>query len=202
MGREQAHQFYDDIFANSPKYALPVEESKWYSSWLFIADRVAEVHPDIVIDLGCGPGHFAEILSKHLKHGFQYVGYDFSPVAIEQASIRMRGDPRFSFEKADLKAKNFNEHIQSHQMVMYLAFEFLEHVRWDRKVMRRMYPGFPVMITLPTFDDAGHARHFRKINRALRRYRCHITIEESCELDVGKHFMIRGKSRRARWVIW
>lgn len=63
--------------------------------------------PGRAIDLGCGSGANALFLAAH---GFDVVGVDFSPVAIEKA--RRRADPgadRVRFVRADLTAPSLGE---------------------------------------------------------------------------------------------
>ena len=59
--------------------------------------------PGRAIDLGCGSGSNAIFLADH---GFDVVGVDFSPVALQKAKITATGKPgrRIRFIRADLTA--------------------------------------------------------------------------------------------------
>lgn len=60
---------------------------------------VAGYHPRHVLDVGTGPGLFADVLrrTRTLPPDGSYIGFDVSPTAIGLARKRVEGDPRFTF---------------------------------------------------------------------------------------------------------
>jgi SAM-dependent methyltransferase len=56
-----------------------------------------------ILDIGCGPGHFAVELQRSgaLPRDGSYVGIDTSPAAVDLAANRLAGHPQFSFRVAD-----------------------------------------------------------------------------------------------------
>ncbi|HEU4733140.1 MAG TPA: class I SAM-dependent methyltransferase [Kofleriaceae bacterium] len=58
-----------------------------------------------ILDIGCGPGHFAVDLqdSGALPRDGSYLGLDISPAAVDLARSRLAGDLRFSFQVADVE---------------------------------------------------------------------------------------------------
>lgn len=56
-----------------------------------------------VLDIGCGPGLFAEELrrSKALPRDGSYLGFDLAPTAVDIASKRFAEDHRFTFKVGD-----------------------------------------------------------------------------------------------------
>lgn len=58
-----------------------------------------------VLDVGCGPGHFAVHLQETgaLPRDGAYIGLDVSPAAVDLARQRLAGHPQFSFRVADVE---------------------------------------------------------------------------------------------------
>jgi SAM-dependent methyltransferase len=70
---------------------------------------VSPYHPRHILDVGTGPGLFADVLrrTRTLPPDGSYIGFDVSPTAIELAKKRVEGDPRFTFYIGD--ASRFDE---------------------------------------------------------------------------------------------
>ena len=68
-----------------------------------ICKQVARHQLRRVLDVGCGPGMFAEALQRSgaLPRDGVYLGIETAPAAVEQARERLAGDPRFVFELGD-----------------------------------------------------------------------------------------------------
>jgi SAM-dependent methyltransferase len=74
-------------------------------SW--IDDEILSHRPSRVLDLGCGPGLYAERLSRL---GHQCVGIDYSPASIEYARERARRDQlRCSYLEQDIRTAPYGE---------------------------------------------------------------------------------------------
>lgn len=166
MGQEQPAEYYDRIYRTSASYAVEPDASRWYPLWSWVAARVGELAPAMdawVLDLGCGPGHLAKMLSGPRVF---VCGVDSSPVALEQARRRCP-DGVFLFRAitpAWLGSVATGEDVIT-------ACEFLEHVEDDMGLVERaMSAGVPLVATLPTFDDPGHVRHFPDEASVRERY--------------------------------
>ena len=106
MGEELNKEFYDSVYEKGGFEKLYLKEAKeiksYYPTWKYSYDYIIEKGIKNIIDLGCGPGHFASLF----KNGddVSYTGYDFSVVAIEQAIKRNKNVKNMSF-----KVQNLNE---------------------------------------------------------------------------------------------
>jgi SAM-dependent methyltransferase len=89
--------WYDRAYARGGNYAEPYASSIHYPVWTVIVDRVRRLGRPPMLDIGCGPGQFADMLADHEID--RYVGFDFSGAAIEIANRRAR--PGHAFRVAD-----------------------------------------------------------------------------------------------------
>lgn len=164
MGIQQSAFYYDEVFSR-PYYAVEAEKlTPWLPIWELGAKKIAEAKHKKIIDLGCGPGFFAKILSKRTEHSFDYIGYDFSRVAINRA--RKQSDPRFRFELSDLQTNSFEK-----DMDVCVSLEFLEHIEFDLDIISKIPVKTRFLFSVPSFDDPGHVRWFVNLNTVIERYR-------------------------------
>lgn len=68
-----------------------------------------------VLEIGCGSGTLAEMLPEDIE----YVGWDFSSVAIEAAKEKFKGKENFEFSKVDLV--NYKSKIEA-DLIIGLGF--------------------------------------------------------------------------------
>ena len=163
--RAASATYYDTVYADSPKYAQHGQSSDYAPVWERIAhalDALAGPAPR-VLDLGCGPGQFAEFLHARLPRA-TYCGLDFSGVAIAQARRRV---PAFRFEQRELPLAAFDD-LAPFDVVV--CTEVLEHVEADREILAALPRGTPVLATVPSFDSFGHLRVFRDADAVRQRY--------------------------------
>jgi SAM-dependent methyltransferase len=162
FGVEQSCEFYDLTLEASDHWKKHYTESHYYSVWTVVADRINNLNPRKVIDIGCGPGQVDSLL-KDL--GIQeYLGIDFSSLRVRQAQSVY---PDYKFISADIFESDILE-VENYDCV--LAMEFLEHVDNDISVIQRISPGTNVIATVPNFPSPGHVRHFRTDSEVLKRY--------------------------------
>ena len=194
MGSQQDSAFYDKLWSQD-YFNETTETLRWYPIWRSVSDAVLRrlvinKSPVRIIDLGCGPGHFVEVLDKTTKLPFSYVGYDFSPVAISDANKKNLGD-RFTFKEADLFDYDFNESAQESEDVIYVSTEFFEHVEFDREVMKKIKSGCSLLFSVPNFDDPGHVRFFTGGEMEIReRYEDILDISSVQTMPDGYRFFI------------
>jgi len=193
MGSQQDAEYYDNMWMQSG-YEKEAENLRWYPVWQSATDAimrklVLNKFAVRIIDLGCGPGHIAEVLNKTTGLPFSYIGYDFSSVAIDMANKKNIGD-RFIFKEADLSDYNFHESVQEGEDVIYVSIEFLEHVKFDREVIKKLKSSCSVLFSLPNFDDPGHVRFFAGEKEIRERYEDLLNINSVQVMPDGYRFFI------------
>lgn len=162
-GKELAASWYDDVFKRAQHYHQPFYQSAYYPTWTVIADRLQRYGAKRILDVGCGPGQFAQMLQDW---GFErYTGIDFSPQAIEIAQALV---PGYEFRVADARS------LDSYQGIEYDAIvctEVLEHIEDDFGVLSCFAQGTPCLSTVPNFPYESHVRHFDSADAVSARYR-------------------------------
>jgi trans-aconitate methyltransferase len=143
-----------------------------------------------VVDLGCGPGHFASLFRN--TPNIEYIGYDFSTVAISQAIERNKELQNCMFKVQDLKKE-----MPIHRNAIYTSFEFFEHVDFDLDILEKLSNGDVIIFSVPNYDSAGHVRFFKNEEEILARYSNYINTEVlgvSNFGEKGKHkiFLCKG----------
>jgi SAM-dependent methyltransferase len=180
-GAEQPASYFDAVYRSSDLYKREI--TPWSGLWERVVEAVGDARS--VVDLGCGPGHVAKLLQPLPLE--RYVGLDFSHVAVTQARER-QPDPRFDFRTADLRTASIPD------ADLYIACEFVEHIESDLTLLQRVPAGARVVITLPSFPDRSHVRHFATLESALARYGG--LFELSGEV-VDRWFLLSGTRREA-----
>lgn len=162
---ERPAGYYDDMYATGEdRYRTPYYLCKYYFLWTVIADRVRRAGARRVLDIGCGPGRLAALL---LEQGVgEYVGVDFSPVAVEMAG-RNVPDPRATFLVGD--ARDAAIHA-AHDYDILICTEVLEHVEADLEIVSRFRPGRRCICSVPNFPYPSHVRHFADAAEVAARY--------------------------------
>jgi SAM-dependent methyltransferase len=154
--------WYDAAYAATDEYRRHYTESQYYFLWSVLADRMLHDPPASVLDLGCGPGQFAELLrDKGLP---RYRGVDLSEPAIALARQRC---PGYAFETADLVASSL---LGQGGYDCLVALEFLEHVEPDLEILAKVPSGTRFYGTVPSFPYVSHVRHFDDAEAVRARY--------------------------------
>ena len=145
-------------------------------------DKVAMMIPRTapVVDLGCGNGYLASALQM-AKYEGQYVGYDFSPVAVDMAISALTIDnpqmalfkieqyPQYQFEVADLYDLHHEIHNETHSTI-YTCFEVLEHVPDDCAIVDRLPARSRFIFSVPNFWSGSHVRAYDSVGTAINRF--------------------------------
>lgn len=173
--------FYDNVYENggwNDTYFKHYSETHYFPMWKKALELIKENKEPSVIDIGCGPGQFSNLL---LDNGVSnYMGLDFSSEAIKVAKIRndkyrnlfIVGDAYIS----DIFEKPYNTII---------LFEVLEHLEKDIDILRRIKPGTNVLFSVPNFYSAGHVRWFNSQFEVLERYKDIINVNQIHVFNVG-----------------
>lgn len=161
--RSASAAYYDAVFADSAKYQKSGLESEYAAVWQRITRALRERGASSVLDLGCGPGQFAEFIAAELP-AIDYAGVDFSAVAVSRARQRC---PQYLFEKRELPIAEFASLPPFDAVV---CTEVLEHVERDREILAALPAETFVVASVPNFDSFGHVRYFRSEAEVRERY--------------------------------
>lgn len=182
--RAASSAYYDAVFSDSPKYQQSAVNSEYVPIWQEIVEFLSDNKTASILDLGCGPGQFAEFIAARLP-AVQYTGLDFSSVAISRARQRC---PNFLFERRELPTNNFDG-LPSFDTVV--CTEVLEHVENDREILAALPVGTTIVASVPNYDSFGHIRLFRNEDEVQERY--------GCLLD---NLLVQGIALSAQNTLW
>lgn len=162
MGEAKDAAYYDRGYGNNPRYRLDPDHAPWAQLWYWVLGRTGE---EMIADVGCGPGHLAELLQRRGHPPHQYVGFDFSTEALAQARERA---PGYRFVEAVFPADK--RRVLQYPEATVVACEFFEHVEKELPLIKALRPGARVLATVPRKDSASHVRHFETMAEVARRY--------------------------------
>jgi 2-polyprenyl-3-methyl-5-hydroxy-6-metoxy-1,4-benzoquinol methylase len=191
MGKEQPASYYDQVYAKSQEYSKPWQNSRYVKVWERMVQRFdKEV---TVIDLGCGVGQCAEYLNSV---GFtDYIGVDFSFEAIKKAVETNLNPNDYMFWQSDLlefiNAEYLPQLDGNHQ---FFLSEVLEHIENDEEilaVLSQKFTGSRISLSVPTFDDKSHVRHFKSTISVKERYSPLIDIQDLSQ--IGPWIIVQGR---------
>lgn len=156
---EAGPEYYDSVFKNS------LYDKSWESSRLhdIIRDLLSLMNGnEKVFEIGCGTGQIAQALFSENKCK-QYIGFDFSDVAIHKAKILNKFNTNAWIFKADVYGVIDNLELFLKDSDTIIATEVLEHIR-DLEVLDKLSKfrkGMKIIASLPTFDEQSHLRFFK-----------------------------------------
>lgn len=179
MGKQKTAEWYDAEFRRDKAYAKPFSKFRDYGMWKKVLEAI-ETWKGRILELGAGPGQFAAMLEEAGRT--EYVGLDFSPVAVEMAAkaTKLRIVCK-TIQAADL------EKDASYDIVIML--EVLEHVTEDCVLLKRLRSGVKAIFTVPAFDGTSHVRYFEDAEEIKARYgSCfkRLTVTKSGNHWIGK----------------
>jgi SAM-dependent methyltransferase len=161
--QEVSRYYYDAIYAQSEKYQADPEHSVYLPVWGKVVAILKQEGVQRVLDIGCGPGQFAEYLLKQIPD-IHYQGVDFSQTAIETARLRC---PTAQFYVKDLMQEEALKEFKADAFVM---LEVLEHIEKDLELIARIPIGQKVIFSVPNMDSFGHVRFFVDCAAISNRY--------------------------------
>lgn len=177
----QIPKSYDSIYSTSERYQGHYSKCGYMDIWKKTIPMLPDVGSAKILDVGCGTGQFANFLFDNgVKN---YVGYDFSTVAIDMAKKRC---PQFQFVACDVTSAE--SYIHEYNTVV--CIETLEHIEDDLGVVAKWKPGATVIASVPDMDDALHVRKFPTNESVVRRYGGLITFKEI--VRIGCFSLFRG----------
>lgn len=161
-------EYYDQVYSESKQYRGPPEDSVYYPVWRTVLKLIHG--KSRILDLGCGPGQFAELCIK-ARH--TYTGLDWSQEAINLARAKKLSSAQFILVDVEKDPSLIN--TLNYDVATFI--EFLEHVKKDLEILSHVPRGRKVILTVPSYGGIEHFRHFQNLNHAIRRYRPHINIQ-------------------------
>lgn len=173
-------EFYEDHhFEPIPEdQAFDVHEVIPRFGWAF--DKVADISPGTLLDIGCLDGSFALTVAKHL--GVTVTGVDLTKDGIQIAQERARKakiDADFIQGSAEEVLERFIKEGRKFEVVTF--FEIIEHVKDVKRLLRLidqvLAPGGTVLVSTPDFespiwgkDDEDNKCHIRLYTTAPEDY--------------------------------
>lgn len=143
-----------------------------------------------IVEFGCGSGQFANML---FDNGYtNYMGYDFSEVAIDLAKEH-NPEMRECFVCSDIQ----RAHIDFPFHALYISLEVLEHVKNDFEIISKIPTGHTLVFSVPNFDSFNHVRKFGSIDDVIMRYSDMLDITNAHEIETGSinkyWFLMKGE---------
>jgi len=178
-----SEQYYDDIYESSPAYKKHGAESAYLPVWSEVIAQINHANYRRVLDLGCGPGQFAQHLLGRIP-GLQYTGMDFSSVAINAAKKRC---PDVEFVQADVFRDGVLDAVK---FDVVLLLEVLEHMHLDLDLLRKLPSGSRIIASVPNFDSFGHVRYFSNIGGVEERYRQIVNIDSIKPVSIAENSLL------------
>jgi len=143
------------------------------SAYGTVCDAIGTRGKGAILDIGCGPGLFAEELlrSRVLSPAGAYLGIDPVRGAVELARARLSGDPRFRFEVGDAEAPPADGPVDC--VLLLFVLSYMDTHAADRvlRALQRKFAGAILVVALTlrsafdrklgAGDDAGDADELR-----------------------------------------
>lgn len=167
-------------------YFKHYSETHYINIWLKAVEVISSIDNPYIIDIGCGPGQFANLLFD--KNLINYKGIDFNKEAIKIAKIR-NDKYRNLFLVEDVHKSSL---FQS-EYNFVVIFEVLEHIDNDLSIIRNVKEGSNILFSVPNFYSPGHVRWF---NSQQDRYGRELKIDNIFIFPIGgnnKIYLVHGK---------
>lgn len=182
---------YDEIYRSggyNDAYLRHYSETPYINIWLKAAQLIKTMDKPKVIDIGCGPGQFANLL---FDFGIMdYKGIDYSEEAIRMAKLRNdKYRERFCLDNA------FTSKIYTENYNVVTLFEVLEHINDDFTILSNIRRGSAVFFSVPNYLSKGHVRVFKDKEDIYSRYNSTFNIKDIYEFsitEVNKIYLVEG----------
>lgn len=161
-GMEKDSIYYDKKFLEYEHWKEHYSKSKYYPLWAIIVERIKRSECNNVLDIGCGPGQFANYLYDQWDG--VYTGVDFS---YERIKFARTNCPNYLFINGDV-FKDVDIYKRDYDAVVCL--EFLEHIENDINVLINIQSGTYLLATVPNFPLEQHVRYFENHMDVIERY--------------------------------
>ncbi|MFT3818002.1 MAG: methyltransferase domain-containing protein [Rubrivivax sp.] len=172
--KPQIASTYDEMFSTggfAGVFDLPYRRSPYFPLFKAVRQAVARRPVAQVLEVGCGTGAMAQYLFD--TNSMQsYLGFDFSPVAVEKA--RLRTGKTGSFFVGDATQESS---YAAHDYDTLICTEVLEHIEDDLLAISHWKEGAYCVCSVPNYDADTHVRYFRDEAAVRARYGALVNIE-------------------------
>lgn len=166
---EKDSKYYDYKFKTSKEFNKDGLLSCYVPVWREVLALLATYNVTDVLDLGCGPGQFAQY-ALHIKPNLNYTGIDFSAEGIKRANARGTSG---KFYCADITTIDTTKYAKT---TAVLLLEVLEHITKDTQLLHSIKNKL-LICTVPNFSAVSHVRYFNNIQAVEKRYSKVCTIK-------------------------
>ncbi|MBS1271533.1 MAG: Ubiquinone biosynthesis O-methyltransferase [Candidatus Marinimicrobia bacterium] len=170
---DRAPRYYDKKYKSGGwqgEYHKHYSDSMYFHVWQEAVRWIREMDRPSILEIACGPGQFAQMLFEN--EITSYLGFDFSPRAIELARENNPDHAgKFTVENA------FNDTVyQRWDCNLVIAFEFFEHIGEDIAILKKIRGGTNILFSVPNFDAEDHLRYFDSLEDIKARYSDQLTF--------------------------
>jgi 2-polyprenyl-3-methyl-5-hydroxy-6-metoxy-1,4-benzoquinol methylase len=164
--------WYDAFYRKAklnPKHQYRLDPAKciYAEMWTRALEWIGDA--ERILDIGCGPGQFAQMAIRAGKT--YYSGVDFSREAVVWARERNPSHAR-AFDVCDLGKPVATAGAYD----VAVLFEVLEHIDDDLGLLAKLRRGAHVILSVPNYGFTSHVRHFPKPGHAVARYSGLLTL--------------------------
>ena len=177
---EKPATWYNKHYKQSEEYRKEPEEIFYYPMW---KHAISWIGSENIIDLGCGPGQFANLLFKENKNLISAV--DFSSQAIDMAKKANPGHEEVFKVGNILLPAIFNVDYRT-----AVSFEVLEHINNDIGVIRYLKRGTKFIFSVPNYDYTSHVRFFKHKTKILERYSPYLEFKKLTSFKISDRKII------------
>ncbi|GAA3712548.1 hypothetical protein GCM10022421_19840 [Oceanisphaera sediminis] len=174
---EVSKHFYDSIYAESEEYQVDPKDSIYLPVWKEVVEFIKKQNIKSVLDIGCGPGQFAQYISREIPD-LNYIGIDYSQVAIDKAKNK---NPSIDFYTLDIMEPGA---LEKFNVEAFVILEVLEHIDNDLELLSRLPKGKKVIFSVPNFDSFGHVRVFKSPSDVYDRFFDTVNIKKLKEIGI------------------
>lgn len=171
---------YDEIYkvgGYNKAYFKHYSETLYINIWNKALQFIKGIESPKIIDIGCGPGQFANLLFDN--NIFDYKGIDYSKEAIKIAkTLNSTLSSNFYIDNA------YTSSIFMEEYNIVTLFEVLEHMDEDIKIINRIKKGAVVLFSVPNYMSKGHVRYFSSKDEISNRYNSTVDIKEIHEFYI------------------
>ena len=183
---ERDADFYDSVYQTGGhlgSYHLHYSESPYLKVWRRGLEIITTLGNPAVLDIGCGPGQFANLL---YDNGITtYTGIDHSTEAVKLARQNVP-----AWEGRFIAGDVFSPGILPNNFDIAVLFEVLEHMERDIELLTLFPEGKRVLFSVPSYSSPSHVRRFKTSQSVSKRYR---RIVDIISLDMFQNCLRKGK---------
>jgi SAM-dependent methyltransferase len=171
---------YDLTYSTDVRLKRHYTGIDYFVIWKNIMSKLNKT--DRLLDLGCGPGHLANMLyDNEFK---EYTGIDFSRVAIAQAKEKA---PSYAFIEANLYDIDFNDYSD----FKFISVETFEHLENDIAIIKKL-PKNEIFFSVPNFKSSSHYRTYDDEEFIKKYYEDVLTISNIQSFVMGRNSLAIG----------